>query len=327
MKRFAVLLLALALFGCSEANHSGTGPNGEKIYRLAVIPKGTTHEFWKSVHYGAEQAAKEIGNVEIVWRGPQLENDRKGQISVVQNFIGSVDGMVLAPLDSQALVSPVSQVVDQGIPVLIFDSGLNDTSKIVSYVATDNYKGGALAARRMGEILNGEGDVILLRYNEGSESTQQREEGFLETLKEEFPNINILSSDQYAGTTPQSSLSKAKQMLDTFKNEVDGIFAVCEPNAAGTLQALKDLNLTGKVKLVAFDPNAELVAGLSNDSVHGIVLQDPVAMGYKSVKNLIAHMQGEEVEQRIDTGEFVATPENKDEERMQELLHPPQFGE
>ncbi|MEZ6045408.1 MAG: substrate-binding domain-containing protein [Planctomycetaceae bacterium] len=327
MKRFVLTLILLALVGCNSADNSTSEStsSGDKSYRIAVIPKGTTHEFWKSVHYGAEQAAKEYGNVEIQWKGPQLENDREGQISVVQNFIGNVDGIVLAPLDSQALVEYVNEAVDENIPVVIFDSGLDDTSNIVSYVATDNYNGGVMAARRMGELLEGKGDVILLRYNPGSESTGQREEGFLDTLKKEFPDINILSSDQYSGTTPQSSLAKATQLLDSYKDEVDGVFAVCEPNAAGTLQALRELELAEKVKFVAFDPNTDLVNGLSEGTVHGIVLQDPVTMGYKAVKAMMEHIEGKEVEKRISTGENVATKENMEEEQMKKLLEPPQF--
>ncbi len=123
-------------------------------YRIAVIPKGTTHEFWKSVHAGAARAAKEAGNVEVLWKGPLQENDTEGQINVVQEFITKkVDGIVLAPLDSQALVAPVRDAKEHGIPTVIFDSALADESIIVSYVATDNFHGGALAARRLAEVL------------------------------------------------------------------------------------------------------------------------------------------------------------------------------
>jgi ribose transport system substrate-binding protein len=119
-----------------------------------VIPKGTTHEFWKSVHAGAAQAAKEAGNVEIFWKGPLQENDTDGQINVVQEFITKkVDGLVLAPLDSQALIGSVKDAREHGIPTVIFDSGLGDEGVIVSFVATDNYVGGALAARRLAEVL------------------------------------------------------------------------------------------------------------------------------------------------------------------------------
>lgn len=339
MKHLALMLAVLLMTGCqggtggnensSTTDSSGSGAtNGsEKQYKIAVIPKGTTHEFWKSVHYGAEKAAKEYGNVTILWEGPQQEDDTEGQVTVVQNFIGKADGICLAPLDSQALVEYVEQATEENVPVVIFDSGLDDTSKIVSYVATDNRNGGAEAAKRMGEVLEGKGDVILMRYHQGSESTYQREEGFLETLKSDFPEINVLESDEYSGTTPEQSLDKALQLLGKYKGEVDGMFAVCEPNAAGTLQALKEEEMAGKVKFIAFDPNPDLVNGLSDGSVQGIVLQDPVTMGYKAVKAMMEHLQGNEVEKRISTGEFVATPANKDGDQMKKLLTPPQYGE
>lgn len=302
--------------------------SGDKKYRIAVIPKGTTHQFWSSVHAGAANAAKELGNVEIIWKGPLQENDRTGQINVVQDFINSkVDGMCLAPLDSQSLVEPVQAAVDAGIPVVVFDSGLDEGASIVSYVATDNRNGGAVAAKRLAEILGGKGDVILLRYNPGSESTLQREEGFLDTLKQEYPDINILLSEEYLGVTPEDSLDKATQVLTRFRDQVDGVFTVCEPNATGTLNALEQLELNGKVKFIAFDPNEPLINGLSNNSVHGIVLQDPVKMGYLAVKAMVDHLEGRPVEKRVVTGEYVATPENMSEPQMDQLLKPQQFHE
>jgi len=331
----ALLTATLGSLGCGSAkSDTATAPGlpakGEtsQTLRIAVIPKGTTHEFWKSVHYGAEKAAKELGNVEIVWKGPVLENDREGQIQVVQDFIvQKVDGICLAPLDSQALVEYVSQSAEKGIPVVIFDSGLDREDEIVSYVATDNRKGGELAAHRLAEVMGKMGDAVVLRYNQGSESTFQREEGFLEILKREYPGINILESEEYAGTTPQESLAKAQQVLQKHRDTIDGIFAVCEPNATGVLQALAELELSSKVKFVAFDPNVPLVNGLKDQKVDGIVLQDPVQMGYESVQTIVKHIRGEPVEKRISTGEYVATPENMEEPRMRELLDPPQFGE
>jgi ribose transport system substrate-binding protein len=338
--------LLLASFGCGASPSSvedgskaaaarglwagfESGPvtaNEPKRLSFAVIPKGTTHEFWKSVHAGAVNAANELGDIEILWKGPLLENDRDGQISVVQDFVTKqVDGICLAPLDKQALVDAVKDAHDAKIPVLIFDSALQDESLIVSYVATDNYKGGQLAAKTLGEALGGTGNVVMLRYNPGSESTEQREQGFLDGLKADFPDIQVLSSDEYAGTTPESSLDKATQVLNKHKGEVNGIFAVCEPNAAGVLKALEETGLATKVKFVAFDPNNELIQGMESGKVHGIVLQDPVRMGYEAVKTLAAHLNGEKVEKRIGTGEYVATPKNMATPEMIKLLKPQQF--
>lgn len=325
------ILSGLLLAGCSDsgtATSSGSkSTTGGKLV-IAVIPKGTTHEFWKSVHAGADNAAKELGNVEILWKGPLLENDRDGQISVVQDFITKkVDGICLAPLDSQALVPYVLEAKQEGIPTVIFDSGLDDESNIVSYVATDNFQGGAVAAKRLGKILGGKGNVILLRYNPGSESTHQREEGFLATIQKEFPDIKILSSNEYSGTTPETSLDKSQQLLGKFRNEVNGVFAVCEPNATGMLGAIEEEGLAKKVKYIAFDPNARLIQAMEEDKVHGIVLQDPVKMGYEAVMTIVKHLRKQPVEKRISTGESIATPENMSDPTMQKLLHPQQFGE
>jgi len=344
-RRLCCLGLILTLIGCtptapstptnSSTPASGTTPAATsstpaagKMFRLAVIPKGTTHEFWKSVHAGAVKAAQELGNVEILWKGSALESDQAGQIQVVQDFIvQQVDGIILAPLDSQGLVEYVAEADEKKIPVVIFDSALAQEDHIVSYVATDNRKGGELAAMELAQSLGNAGDVIMLRYKQGSESTYQREEGFLECLKRDYPNITILSSEEYAGTTPVESLEKAQQVLQKYRDEVDGIFAVCEPNATGVLQALNELGLAGKVKFVAFDPNVPLIGGLEAGTVHGIVLQDPVHMGYTAVMTMMSQLRGEPVEKRVGTGEYVATPANLAEERIQQLLKPQQFGE
>jgi ribose transport system substrate-binding protein len=320
-----VLACAVLLAGCEASGKSTADKPGRARYRIAVIPKGTTHEFWRAVHAGANKARDELGDTEIFWKGSQLESDREGQIAVMQTYITKhVDGICLAPNDSQALVEYVNQAVQEKIPVVIFDSGLKDESKIVTYVATDNYKGGALAARRMGEVLHGKGNAILLRYFPGSESTERREQGFLETLAKEFPNIVVISSDQYSGTTPEESLNKATQVLNKYKKEVNGLFAVCEPNASGSLGAIQETELDGKVCFIAFDPNAALIRGLEAKKVQGIVLQDPVKMGYEAVMSMHKHLAGEQVPKRIDTGSTVATPENMSEPRIQLLLKPDQ---
>src|SRR5687768_1395362 len=153
-------------------------------YNIAVIPKGTSHEFWKSIHAGARKAERELstGNVKvnINWKGPLREDDRDQQIAVVENFtVRRVHGMVLAPLDSQALVAPVENALNAKIPVVIIDSGLK-SEKPTSYIATDNFKGGQIAAEHIGKMLGGQGNAIMLRYQVGSASTEQREAGFME---------------------------------------------------------------------------------------------------------------------------------------------------
>ncbi|HEX4143748.1 MAG TPA: substrate-binding domain-containing protein [Pirellulales bacterium] len=334
LRTFAWLVLlafSCLTLGCTKQGDDATAgkPAGKAKYRLAVIPKGTTHEFWKSVHYGAVQAADELG-AEILWLGPLLEQDRAGQIDVVQNFITKrVDGIILAPIDSQALVAPVDQAHEEGIPVVIFDSGLDeerlaDPAAVVSYVATDNERGGELAADEISRRLPNGGRVVLLRYMVGSQSTFERETGFLKGL-EKHPKLTLLSSDQYSGDTPQSALDKAQQVLDKDGDQIDALFAVCEPNTAGTLRALEESGRAGKIVFIGFDPNQRIVQALADNKVQGLVLQDPVRMGYLATKAMIEHLNGQQVEQRINTGEVVATPENMNDPAIKPLLAPIQF--
>jgi ribose transport system substrate-binding protein len=221
-------------------NTSGASLSGAKSkkWRIIVIPKGTTHEFWKTLHAGTLKAADELGNVDVIWQGPQKEDDRVQQIQLVQSAIAAgVDGIVLAPLDARALVDPVEAAVAKGIPVVIFDSAL-ESNKMVSYVATNNYNGGVLAGRRMGELLKGNGKVILLRYAVGSESTEQREKGFTDTLAKDFPGVTLLSDSEYAGPTSDSAQQKAQSLVTRYRGQVDGIFCANESSTFGMLRAL-----------------------------------------------------------------------------------------
>jgi ribose transport system substrate-binding protein len=325
------ILLILVAAGCGNQPISGLDGDApaKQGYRIAVIPKGTTHVFWKSVHAGALKAARELTAagtpVEIQWKGALLENDREQQINVVADFVAQgVDGIVLAPLDSTALVPSVEDAKAAGIPTVIFDSALADESSTVSYVATDNYNGGVLAAREIGTRLKGKGNVILLRYNVGSESTEQREQGFLDTIKKDFPNVVMLSDDQYSGTTALSAQNKALELCNQFGDRLDGFFAVCEPDTMGVLAALEQEGLAGKVVFVGFDPSPLLVEALRKKKIHGLVLQDPVAMGYLGVKAVVDHLQHKPLERRVNTGEVMATPENMNTPEIKKLLNPEQ---
>jgi len=337
-RRLALFALCLAtLVGCGGGQgqdgadatgaDGGTGADGQNgRYRIAVIPKGTTHDFWLSVHQGAVNAAAELGNVEILWDGPPSEKDKEKQINLIESFIlKQVDGICLAPIDRDALVPVVRRCGQKDIPVVIFDSGLSDPDAYVSYVATDNYKGGQMAGQRMVELLGGKGNVIMLPYQEGSESTEQREKGFMDVMAQ-HPEINVLSADQRVGSDAEEALRISSSLLVQYGDEVDGIFTVCEPLNKGMLKALEDRQLAGKVKFVGFDSDPRFVQALKEGKMHGIVLQDPVNMGYTAVKTMVAHLEGEEVEEEISTGEALATSENMNEDRMGQLLHPPKFG-
>jgi ribose transport system substrate-binding protein len=322
MKALLPLALAVALTtfaGCGKKTE-GTG------YTIAVIPKGTTHEFWKSINAGAIKAKQELAAqgvpVEVIWKGPLREDDRDQQIQVVENFTSrKVSGIVLAPLDSQALVNPVATAVQAGIPVVVMDSGLK-SDKHISFVATDNFKGGQMAGEHLAKLLNGKGNVILLRYAVGSASTEDREKGFLEAIGK-FPDIKLISADQYAGATRETAYQASQNLLNRHGGEVNGIFCVNENSTVGMTKALRDLGKGGgKVKMVGFDSGSQSVQDLKNGDLQALVVQNPMRMGYLGVMTLVKHLQGEPVEPRIDTGVVLVTHENMEQPEIKELIYP-----
>ena len=330
MKFVLVLACGLALLSaCSKPDSEAREPaDSEKAWTIAVIPKGTTHEFWKSINAGAFKARDELAQqgiqLDVIWKGPLKEDDRDQQIMVVENFTSRrVKGIVLAPLDSQALVRPVENAVDSGIPVVIIDSDLK-SDKYVSFAATDNYLGGQIAGQHLGKLLEGKGKVILLRYAVGSASTEAREAGFLEALKANYPDIELLSSDQYSGATRETAYQASQNLLNRFGREVDGIFCPNEPTTVMMARALRDIGRAqGDVKMVGFDAGTQSVADLKAGDVQGLVVQNPMAMGYLGVKAIVDHLQGKPVEKRIDTGVTLVTSDNMNDPQIQELLHPP----
>ena len=321
MKRLAIgiaiaLTLSVACRGTSDTDGKLT---------IAVIPKGTTHVFWQMIHGGAEKAAQELG-VTVIWRGPLREDDRASQISEVEGFITrGVSGIALAPLDESALALPVADAQRQKIPVVIFDSGLKG-SDFVSFVATDNRQGGRMAADHVVSRLNGKGKVILLRYAEGHDSTTQREEGFLERLAA-HKGIEVLSSNQYLGADVEGAVKRGESILSNYRNAdgslgVDAIFCVNESTTFALMRVLQDHGWAGKVRFIGFDASDNLIKGLADGHIDALVVQDPVKMGYLAVKTLVAHIKGEKVEKRIDTGVQLATGQNMNEPAMKELLKP-----
>lgn len=297
-------------------------------YSIAVIPKGTTHEFWKSINAGAVQAQRELAavgtQVEIFWKGPLREDDRDQQIQVVENFMTRrVSAIVLAPLDSHALVRPVHNAVQSRIPVVIIDSDLN-SKDYVSFVATDNYHGGQMAADEIGKLLGGKGNVILLRYQVGSASTEAREKGFLDQLAAKFPGIKVISSDQHAGATRELAYQTSQNLLNRFGHEVNGVFCPSEPTTIAMTKALRDFGLAGgKVKMIGFDAGSQSVVDMQHGDVQGLVVQNPMRIGYLGVMTAVHYLEGKKVQPRVDTGVVLVTPENMNQSGIKELLHPP----
>jgi ribose transport system substrate-binding protein len=332
----ALAVVACMLGGCNR-------PSADVKYRIAVIPKGLTHEFWQSIHRGAERAAADLSAegvaTAIDWDGPQKESEGREQINLVNLKVGTgIQGLVLAPQDSKRMFDCVVEVVDKGIPVVIIDSGLDPErlkqrpNLIVKYIATNNYNGGRLAAQRLLEVLAKDGKteprLVLLRYAVGSESTEQREQGFLDYIEEQKKagkSITLLSTDQYAGATANEAEKNAGPLLLRYKDKMDGLFAVNESSSVGTLNALRSQGLNGKVRFVAFDASEPILQAIREGDIHGTIVQDPYRMGYLGVWTLVKHLEGYDVSsggQNLGTGEYVVTRENLDAEATRQLFEP-----
>lgn len=318
-----VKLVLLSLIACAAclfapACHKNSGGTSKRV--IVVIPKGVSHFFWQSVHAGADAAGKELG-VEITWKGPAQETDYTGQINIVEDAINRrVDGIVLAPAHGEALVPIVDRAQKEGIPVTIFDSGIS-TENYISYIATDNHQGGVEAAERLAAKLGGRGRVAILGVKAGSVSTDEREQGFQETIKQKYPGIEVVAF-QYGEADRAKSLDRATDIL-TAHADLNGMFASNESSTVGAVQAIKQKGLAGKVVLVGFDSSPNLIDDLKGGAIDSLVLQNPFKMGYEGVKSLVAKLDGQQPPRHLDTGVKLLTKDNLDTPEMQQLIKEP----
>lgn len=323
----AIFASALAAAGCG-------GPKApDAKYQIVVIPKGLTHEHWQSIHRGSLRAAQDLKDqkgiaVEIIWDGPRQEDDAQAQISIMDRAIGrKVSGIVLAPQHSESMVTPVERAVKEGIPVAILDSGLAREDLIVKYVATDNYNGGRIAGQHFLKVLEQQGKpapkIVLFRYQPGSESTEQREKGFEEVIdarieeqkKAGKPAIVWKSRDQHSGPTIDSAERKVSPLISNNRDDIDAIFACNESATNGTLNALRNLGLNKKIRLVGFDFSEPLRQAIEEGNVDGTVVQDPYRMGYLGVWCVVQHLEGYDVGvggKTLSTGEYLITRDQHD---------------
>lgn len=307
-----LILVFMFLPACQPASEKTA-----KLRTIAVIPKGVANFFWQSVKAGADAAGKETG-VKIYWKGPANETDVNAQINIVEDAITSrVDGIVIAPSHRDSLVPVVLRAQREGIPVTIFDSGIG-TEDYTSYVSTDNVQGGVMAAERMAEKLGGKGRIAVLGLKAGSVSTDERERGFQQTIKQKYPGIEIVAF-QYGEANRATSIDRATDIL-TAHPEINGFFASNEPSTVGAAQATKQKGLAGKITVVGFDSSPNLVEDLKAGTIDSLIIQNPYRMGYDGVRTLVDKLNGKTPERRIDTGVKLVTKENLAAPEIQQLL-------
>ena len=320
LAHLAFSFLVPAFAACTDKGNTTIPADRAPRVTLAMIPKGTTHVFWKAVEGGAKQAAGEL-DVDLIWKGPLQEDDRAQQIQLVQQFIAQkVDGIALAPLDHTALVGPVRDAHTAKIPVVIFDSGLDGKAgqDFASFIATNNVQAGRLGGEQLVKLLGGKGGVVLLRYVVGSASTAEREAGFLAAVHEQTA-MQVLVDNRYAGATAGEAKTAALNMIDQVRG-AQGVFCPNESATNGMLLALRQVGLAGKIHFVGFDASPPLVEALRNGEIDALVVQNPRRMGYLAVTTLVAAIKGEKVEHAIDTGAVLVTRDNMGEPEIAKLL-------
>lgn len=290
--------------------------------KIGIVLQGSLHQYWKFVQAGAKKAVADLmaaGTlIDLVCKAPLREDDRGEQKEILERLVREVDGVVLAPFDSHFLVDTVDNAASKGVAVLVIDSFLQ-TSNIVSFIATDNKNGGAMAADRMGRLLDRGGKVLLMRYQKGVASTEAREGGFADRIST-YPAIEMVRSEGYAGVTRDSA--KVAGEVELRKHvDLSGVFTPNESSTAGMLMALQGVQQAGKMTFVGFDTSDLYLDTMRYRKIHGLVVQNPFLMGELGVRTLTDHLQGKVVQKRIDIKPVMVTPDNIDAPEIVKLLH------
>jgi ribose transport system substrate-binding protein len=293
--------------------------NSSKKRRIAVVPKATSHIFWLTVQSGAEAAGQKLG-VDVIWNGPPAETEYDRQMQIVDSMIAQhVDGLAVAAAERNALNRSLDRAAQLGIPVTVFDSGV-DSTNYMTFLATDNYEAGKMGARELARLVGAKGTVAMVMHAPGSASTMDRERGFDDVMKAEFPRINVVA--RQFGMSDRSKAMGAAENILTAHPDLTGIFASSEPSSIGASLALKSRGLSGKVKFVSFDSSDSLIEDLKGGTIDAMVVQDPFKMGFEAVKTLVDKLNGATPPKRIDLPARVVRKADLDKPDVHQLLYP-----
>lgn len=264
-------------------------------------------------------AGKEF-NLDVLWNGPPLETDYARQIQILDSMVARrVDGIAIAATERKALVQPVDRAAASGIPVTVFDSGL-DSGNYMCYIGTDNVEAGRMAARSLAGMVGGKGTIAMVLHAPGSLSTMDRETGFEQVMARDFPNIKIVARP-YSMSDRAKAVAAAENIF-TAHPDLDGIFASTEPSASGIALALKSRSMGGKVKFVAFDSSDTMIEDIKAGIIHATVIQDPFRMGFEAVKSLADKIAGRQPPKQIDLHARVIQRADLEDPEVKQLLAP-----
>ncbi len=292
---------------------------------IAVVPKGTDKERWAAIHAGALKASQELAkdgvDVNILWKG-NASSHRDEQIQVVDTFTGQrLNGILVASVDQNKFSGKVQIDANSDLPMIYIDSVL-DADKPISYVATDNFQGGSIAADRVGQLIEDVGNVVLLRYKQGDSNSEAREAGFIETIKRRYPSIRLISIDQHAGDSEEQAYNASEYLLNRYGRRVNAVFASSSVGTDAMLKALRNFNLAGQVFLVGYEASESSLKAIKSGEIQGLVVSNPFRMGYLGVTTLVDHIQGGNMPTIVDTGVTMVTQANISSREVQEALEP-----
>jgi len=288
--------------------------------KIAIVSKGYQHEFWRTVEAGARQAAKEL-NVDMSFIGPEKESEIGKQVSMVENeLLKHPTALMLAALDQNALRPVSERIVNSGIPLVTFDSNIAGGIE-TSFVATDNYQVGAVAAKEMIRLIGEKGTVGVIAHNAGTSTAIQRTNGFIDEIKK-HPGIKLLST-KYSDGDKIKALNITQDIV-TANPDIKGVYGTNEGAAVGVGRAISEMGKSDSIVVIGVDSSTEEIKLLNEGAIDAMVIQNPFNMGYLGLKAAVKAAHGEKVEKRIDTGANLVTRENLNDEKIQKILFP--FG-
>jgi len=295
----------------------GTPAMAQDELFIPLVSKGFQHQFWQAVQAGAEQAAAEEG-VRITFEGPDNETMVDRQIDMLAAALANNPAAIgFAALDSQAAIPLLRQAADAGIPIVAFDSGV-DSDIPVTTATTDNRAAASLAADKMAELIGGSGTVAVVAHDQTSRTGIDRRDGFLDQIEAKYPDIQVVTV-QYGQGDQLQSTEVAKAIL-VANPELDGMFGTNEGSAIGVVNAVRELGTQG-VTIIGYDSGKAQTDAIREGLMAGAITQNPVGIGYETVKAAVAATKGEDLPKIIDTGFYYYDQSNIDNAEIQAVLY------
>ena len=309
--------VAVALAGCASEGETPGGNTPEEKPYVALISKGFRHQFWQAVKAGAEQAGKEF-NVTVTFEGAQEEGNVEQQIQLLQTVLDKKpDAVGFAAIDSQAAGPLMQQAKTDNIPVIAFDSGV-DSDVPVTTASTDNLAAAAEAAKHMADLIGHSGKIAMVVHDQTSVTGVQRRDGFVDYMKKNEPNITIVDI-QYSGD-PLKATDLAKAMIAA-NPDLKGLYGSNEGAAIGIVHAVQELGIEGKLKVIGFDSGKDQIDAITSGLMAGAITQNPVGIGYETVKAAVAIIKGQTVPKNIDTGFYWYDKTNIEDPKIAAVLY------